>query len=66
MLFRSVNNAGIHIGSNCWIGAKVTVLDGVFLEDDCVVAAGAVLKAGRYAANSIYAGVPAKRIKERS
>jgi acetyltransferase-like isoleucine patch superfamily enzyme len=63
---QGVNNEGIHIGSNCWIGAKVTVLDGVILEDGCVVAAGAVLKAGRYAANSIYAGVPAKRIKERS
>lgn len=63
---QGVNNAGIQIGSNCWIGAKVTVLDGVFLEDGCVIAAGAVLKAGRYAANSIYAGVPAKRIKERS
>ncbi|CRN01041.1 MULTISPECIES: acyltransferase [Pseudomonas] len=62
---QGVNNSGIHIGSNCWIGAKVTVLDGVFLEDGCVVAAGAVLKAGRYAANSIYAGVPAKRIRER-
>lgn len=63
---QGVKNEGIHIGNNCWIGAKVTVLDGVVLEDGCVVAAGAVLKAGRYAANSIYAGVPAKRIKERS
>lgn len=62
---QGVNNSGIQIGSNCWIGAKVTVLDGVFLEDGCVIAAGAVLKAGRYAANSIYAGVPARRIKER-
>lgn len=63
---QGVNNEGIQIGDNCWIGAKVTVLDGVILEEGCVVAAGAVLKAGRYAANSIYAGVPAKRIKERS
>ncbi|WP_395608522.1 acyltransferase [Pseudomonas sp. B22129] len=63
---QGVNNEGIQIGNNCWIGAKVTVLDGVVLEEGCVVAAGAVLKAGRYAANSIYAGVPAKRIKERS
>ncbi|AZE77572.1 acyltransferase [Pseudomonas synxantha] len=63
---QGVNNEGIQIGSNCWIGAKVTILDGVILEDGCVVAAGAVVKAGRYAANSIYAGVPAKRIKERS
>ncbi len=63
---QGVSHVGIQIGNNCWLGAKVTVLDGVILEDGCIVAAGAVLKAGRYGANSIYAGVPAKRIKERS
>ncbi|MDQ0739332.1 DapH/DapD/GlmU-related protein [Pseudomonas sp. W4I3] len=63
---QGVNSAGIQIGNNCWLGAKVTVLDGVILEDGCIVAAGTVLKAGRYASNAIYAGVPAKQIKERS
>jgi acetyltransferase-like isoleucine patch superfamily enzyme len=56
---------GIHVGKNCWIGAKATLLDGVTIEDGCVIAAGAVLTAGIYKANGIYGGVPAKLIKYR-
>ena len=62
---QGVNHQGIRIGSNCWIGAKVTVLDGVILGNDCIVAAGAVLKAGTYADRGIYGGIPASLIKYR-
>jgi len=41
---QGVNRQGIVIGKNCWIGAKVTILDGVVLGDGCIVAAGAVVK----------------------
>ncbi|MFV8339867.1 acyltransferase [Flavobacterium sp. LB3P21] len=62
---QGVNHMGISIGKNCWLGAKVTILDGVHLGDGCIVAAGAVLTAGAYKCNTIYGGVPAKKIKTR-
>ena len=39
---QGVNRKGIKIGKNCWIGVKVTILDGVHIGDNCVIAAGAV------------------------
>jgi acetyltransferase-like isoleucine patch superfamily enzyme len=51
---------GIEIGRDCWIGAKATLLDGVRVGDQSVIAAGAVVKAGDYPARSILAGVPAR------
>jgi acetyltransferase-like isoleucine patch superfamily enzyme len=62
---QDVNRQGIHIGKNCWIGAKSTILDGVTIQDGCIIAAGTVVTAGLYPANCIYAGVPAKLIRER-
>lgn len=62
---QGVNHKGIKIGKDCWIGAKVTILDGTILGDGCVVAAGAVLNGKEYATNSIVGGVPAKVIKSR-
>ncbi|WP_396266548.1 acyltransferase [Gordonia sp. p3-SID1431] len=53
------------MGRDCWIGAKATILDGVDMEDGCVVAAGAVLTRGRYEAYGIYGGIPARRIGTR-
>jgi acetyltransferase-like isoleucine patch superfamily enzyme len=54
---------GINIGKNCWIGAKVTILDGVIIADGCVVAAGSVITKS-FDKNSIIGGVPAKLIKK--
>lgn len=62
---QGVSHKGIRIGKNCWIGAKVTILDGAYVEDGCIIAAGAVLKAGLYEANNIYGGVPARLIRYR-
>ena len=36
-------NAPIHIGSDCWLGANVTVLPGVSIGDGTVVGAGSVV-----------------------
>lgn len=60
---QSVNRRGIHIGKNCWIGAKVTILDGAHIGDNTIIAAGAVVKAGIYEGFWIYGGVPARKIK---
>ncbi len=56
------SKGGIKIGNNCWIGAKVTILDGTVIGDNCIVAAGAVVS-GIYPNNTIIGGVPAKVIK---
>lgn len=61
---QGVNRKGIKIGKNCWIGSKVSILDGVELGDGCVIAAGAVVTKS-FPDNSIIGGVPAIRIKTR-
>lgn len=61
---QGVNRKGIKIGNDCWIGAKVTILDGAEIGDGCVVAAGAVVR-GKFPNNVIIGGVPAKIIKQR-
>ena len=58
------SSGGVKIGNGCWIGAKVTILDGTIIGDGCIIAAGAVVK-GVFPDNVIIGGVPAKIIKER-
>lgn len=55
---------GIKIGSNCWIGSKVTILDGVNIGDNCIIAAGAVVSKD-FPNDVVIGGVPAKIIKYR-
>ncbi|WP_082521218.1 acyltransferase [Rhodococcus sp. Leaf278] len=62
---QGVTHQGISIGANCWIGSRVTVLDGATIGDGCIIAAGAVVAAGEYASNAVYGGVPARFLKER-
>lgn len=59
---QGVSRKGIKVGNNCWIGAKVTILDGVEIGDNCVLAAGAVITKSM-PPNSIIGGVPAKVIR---
>ena len=61
---QGVSNNGIEIKDNVWIGANVTILDGVIVESGCILAAGAVVTKSTEP-NGIYAGVPATRIKDR-
>lgn len=62
---QGVQRKGIKIGRDCWIGSKVTVLDGVEIGDHCVIAAGAVVTKSM-PAYSVIGGVPAKVLRERS
>ena len=52
----------IHIKKNAWIGAGATILPGVTIGENAVVAAGAVVSKD-VAANTIVGGIPAKIIK---
>lgn len=55
---------GVHVGADCWIGAKVTILDGVSIGEGSIVAAGAVVTQS-CPPRSIIGGVPAKIIGQR-
>src|SRR5688572_12843833 len=52
----------IHIKRNAWIGAGATILPGVIIGENAVVAAGAVVSKD-VPANTVVGGIPAKYIK---
>lgn len=52
----------VKIGKNVWIGASATILPGVTVGDNSVIAAGAVVTKD-VPANTVVGGVPAKIIK---
>jgi len=52
----------IHIRKNAWIGAGATILPGVTVGENAVVAAGAVVSKD-VPANTVVGGIPAKHIK---
>lgn len=61
----SVTLHGCHIASNNLIGIGSVVLDEVVIEENCIIAAGALLAPGaRVPARSLMMGVPAKRVRE--
>ena len=41
------------IGNNVWIGANCVILRGSIIEDNCVVAAGTVVRSGHYKEKSV-------------
>jgi maltose O-acetyltransferase len=53
----------VHIAAGCWLGADAAVLPGVTIGPGCVIAAGAVVTSD-CAANGLYAGVPARRVRD--
>ena len=61
------HNALIHgctIEDNVLVGMGAIVMDNCHIEENCIIAAGAVLLEGtRVESGSIYAGVPAKKVK---
>lgn len=54
----------IYIGNDVWIGHRVILLPGVHIADGCVIGAGSVVTKNTEP-YGVYAGNPAKRIKDR-
>lgn len=61
---QGVNRQGIVVEDDCWIGAKVTFLDGAHVGRGSIIGAGSVVR-GVIPAYSIVAGVPARVIRSR-
>ena len=55
--------APIHIGKRVWLGANVTILPGVAIGENSIVAAGAVVSKS-VEPNTVVGGVPAKILKK--
>ena len=53
----------VKIGKNVWIGAHATILPGVTIGDNAIIAAGAVVTKD-VEKNTVVGGVPAKKIKD--
>lgn len=62
--FKTIGNKVI-LRDYVWVGARAMVLPGVVLSEGCVVGAGAVVTKS-FESYSIVAGVPARKIGERS
>ena len=61
----SVTLHGCHIKSNNLIGIGSVVLDDVLIQENCIIAAGAVITPGiKVPPRSLMMGVPAKRIRD--
>lgn len=58
---------GCHIKSNVLVGMGAIVMDGVVIESNVIIAAGAVILQGTHIeSGSVWAGVPAKKVKDLS
>lgn len=55
--------APVRIGSGSWLGANSVILPGAQLGENCVVAAGAVVR-GTFPSHSVLAGVPARVVRQ--
>ena len=53
----------ITIKKGSWIGARATIMPGVTVGEGCIIAAGSMVTKD-CKPNGVYAGVPAKRVKE--
>ena len=61
--FGGYNTSPIKIGNNVWIGDKVSILKGVTIGDNVIIAANAVVTKD-IPSNVVAGGIPAKVIKE--
>ncbi len=58
----AITKQGVSLGENIWLGARVTVLDGVTIADDSVIGACSLVSKP-LSESGVYVGIPAKKIK---
>ena len=58
----AITKQGVSLGQNIWLGARVTVLDGVTIADDSVIGACSLVSKP-LPESGVYVGIPAKKIK---
>ena len=58
-----VVGGAVLIEEGCWIGAGVTILPGVTIKRGCVVSANSLV-ASNTRADGLYAGTPARRVRD--
>jgi acetyltransferase-like isoleucine patch superfamily enzyme len=61
---QGVNNRGVTLGNDIWVGTGVTILDGVTVGDHSIIAAGSVVTKD-VQPFAIVAGVPARQLRSR-
>ncbi len=61
---QGVNRKGITIENDCWVGANVVFLDGSYVGEGTVVAAGSVVR-GSIPPYSVIGGIPCRILKSR-
>lgn len=54
------------IGDGVWIGVRATILPGALIDNYAVIGAHSVVTEGEYKSSVVYAGIPAKKIKDRN
>jgi maltose O-acetyltransferase len=59
----ALESAPITIQNGTWVGARAIILPGVTIGQGCIIGAGAVVSKD-CEPNGLYAGVPAKKIKD--
>lgn len=58
----AITKLGVNLGENIWLGARVTVLDGVVIPNDSVIGACSLVSKP-LPESGVYVGIPAKKIK---
>ena len=58
----AITKQGVSLGQNIWLGARVTILDGVTIADDSVIGACSLVSKS-LSESGVYVGIPAKKIK---
>lgn len=58
-----VKGESVVIKDGCWLGSNVIILPGAVINEGVVIASGSIVK-GELDANSLYAGIPARKIKD--
>ena len=58
----AITKQGVSLGQNIWLGARVTVLDGVTIADDSVIGACSLVSKP-LPESGVYVGIPTKKIK---